>query len=65
MGGVERCDVAESVFRAALGVAAEGCEAGRGPTMIGRITEAGMGGIGEPEMVVEDDGSADGVALAA
>ncbi len=53
----------EFVFSAALGVA-EGCEAGTGPMMIGRITEAGMRGIGDPEVVAEDDGSAGGVALA-
>lgn len=44
---------------------AEGCEAGTGPTIIGRITEAGMGGIDDPEVVAEDDGSAGRVALAA
>jgi hypothetical protein len=57
MGGVERCGVLEFAFWAALGVAAEGCEAGTGPTMIGRITEAGMGGMDDALVVSEDDGS--------
>lgn len=50
----------EFAFCAALGVA-EGCEAGTGPTMIGRMTEAGMGRMGGAVVVSEDDGS---VALA-
>ena len=33
---------------------AEGWEAGTGPTMIGRITDAGMAGIDDTEGTVED-----------
>ncbi|SRR5216684_3876566 len=56
MGCVDRCGVAGFVPCASL-ADAEGWEAGTGPTMIGRITDAGIEGIDDAEGAVEDGSS--------
>jgi len=48
IGCVDRCGAAEFAPCASLG-AAEGWEAGTGPTMIGRVTDAGITGIDDTE----------------
>jgi hypothetical protein len=53
IGGVDKCDVAEFVPCASTDET-EGWEAGTGPTMMGRMTEAGIGGIEDVEGAAED-----------
>jgi len=53
IGGVDRCGITEFVPCASVDEA-EGREAGTGPTTIGRITDAGMGGIDDAEGAAED-----------
>jgi hypothetical protein len=59
IGGVDKCGVAEFVPCASPDEA-EGWEAGTGPTMMGRMTEAGIGGIEDVEGAAEDASAVEG-----
>ena len=63
MGGVARWDVPDPLEVDGTGAEAAGCDAGTGPTMIGMMTDAGIGGM--PEGGMEDDILGEAAAAAA